>query len=340
MLGIRTDANKIAATGHVMRCMTIADEVKKLGKDVIFFVADEDSASFVKERGFIYKILGSSWDKPVDEINKLAELIKEHDVDTVLFDSYSFDAEYFEKLKAVCDSRFVYMDDLCDQKMPVDTIINYNIYANDLGYNEKYDEDVNLLLGPVYAPLRPQFSEVYEKKYNIPSNVLVCAGGGDVIDILFDILTGIESEPALKKIDFHVVIGSMSDNEKDLMRLAFCSDNIFIHRNVTGMAKLMSECDLAVSAGGTMLTELCCMKIPTIEFAIADNQLKNASYYAEHGIMIGAGDIRESRQAVVGRIVRNTAELISDKKKLADMRAKMEGICDGSGAKRIAEAIC
>ena len=56
--------------------------------------------------------------------------------------------------------------------------------------------------------------------------------------------------------------------------------------------------------------------------------------------MIGAGDIRESRQAVVGRIVRNTAELISDKKKLADMRAKMEGICDGSGAKRIAEAIC
>ena len=82
------------------------------------------------------------------------------------------------------------------------------------------------------------------------------------------------------------------------------------------------------------------MKIPTIEFAIADNQLKNASYYAEHGIMIGAGDIRESRQAVVGRIVRNTAELISDKKKLAEMRAKMEGICDGSGAKRIAEAIC
>ena len=142
MLGIRTDANKIAATGHVMRCMTIADEVKKLGKDVIFFVADEDSASFVKERGFIYKILGASWDKPVDEINKLAELIKEHD--TVLFDSYSFDAEYFEKLKAVCDPRFVYMDDLCDQKMPVDTIINYNIYANDLGYNEKYDvyEDI------------------------------------------------------------------------------------------------------------------------------------------------------------------------------------------------------
>ena len=29
-----------------------------------------------------------------------------------------------------------------------------------------------------------------------------------------------------------------------------------------------------------------------------------------------------------------------DKKKLDDMRAKMEGICDGSGAKRIAEAIC
>ena len=340
MLGIRTDANRTIATGHVMRCMTIADEAVKLGKDVIFFVADEDSASFVRERGFMCEILGSSWENPATETDMLSELIKKHDIDTVLFDSYSFDAEYFEKLRAVSDSKFVYMDDLCIQKMPVDTVINYNIYAKDLGYEEKYGEKVNLLLGPVYAPLRPQFGEVYEKKCSISTNVLVCAGGGDVTDILFDILSGIESEPALKKADFHVVIGSMSDNEKDLMRLAFLSDNIFIHRNVTEMAKLMSECDMAVSAGGTMLTELCCLKVPTIEFAIADNQLKNAVYYGEHGIMIAAGDIRQNRQAVVNRIVYNLAELISDKKKLADMRSGMEGICDGLGAKRIAEALC
>jgi UDP-2,4-diacetamido-2,4,6-trideoxy-beta-L-altropyranose hydrolase len=340
MLGIRTDANRIIATGHVMRCMTIADEAIKLGKDVIFFVADEDSASFVRERGFMCEILGSSWENPASETDLLSQLIKKHDVDTVLFDSYSFDAEYFEKLRAASDSKFVYMDDLCTQKMPVDTVINYNIYANDLGYDKKYGESINLLLGPVYAPLRPQFGEVYEKKCTIPTNVLVCAGGGDVTDILFDILSGIENEPALKKADFHVVVGSMSDDEKDLMRLAFCSDNIFIHRNVTEMAKLMSECDMAVSAGGTMLTELCCMKVPTIEFAIADNQLKNAAYYGEHGIMIAAGDIRQKRQAVVNRIVYNLAELISDKKKLAEMRKKMEGICDGFGAKRIAEALC
>ena len=340
MLGIRTDANKTIATGHVMRCMTIADEAIKLGKDVIFFVADEDSASFVIKRGFTCEILGSSWENPVNETDKLSELIKKHEVDTVLFDSYSFDAGYFEKLRTVCDSKFVYMDDLCAQKMPVDTIINYNIYANDLGYEDKYDKNTSLLLGPIYAPLREQFGEVYEKKCSIPSNVLVCAGGGDVADILYDILSGIESEPALKKVDFHVVIGNMSDNEKDLMRLAFCSDKIFIHRNVTRMAELMSKCDLAVSASGTMLTELCCMKVPTIEFAIADNQLKNAKYYGEHGIMIAAGDIRENKEAVIRRIVYETAQLISDKKKLADLRAGMEGICDGLGAKRIAEALC
>lgn len=340
MIGIRTDANRKIATGHIMRCMNIADEIIKMEKEVIFFVADEESASFVNERGFDCEILHSSWEHPIDEIDRLAGIIKEKAVDSMLFDSYSFDAKYFEALRAVSGIKIIYMDDLCRETMPVDTVINYNIYAGELNYRDRYGEGVDLMLGPVYAPLRHQFTEEYGKTCNIPPNVLISAGGGDVCDILVDILEEAENTPELKKVDLHVIIGSMSDDERDLMRLAWCCDNIFIHRNVSQMAKLMSECDAAVSASGVILSELCCMKIPTIEFAIADNQLLNARYYGDHGIMIAAGDIRENRETVVKRIVRELSELMSDKKRLADMRAGMEGICDGHGAKRIAEALC
>ena len=81
------------------------------------------------------------------------------------------------------------------------------------------------------------------------------------------------------------------------------------------------------------------MKVPTIEYVIADNQSENAAYYSEHGLMIGAGDMQKDRSVVVRRIVRELKELISDRKRLTDMRNAMEGLCDGRGARRIAEEL-
>ena len=342
MIGIRTDANTTIATGHVMRCMTIADALCKLKKDVRFYVSDEESASYVRERGFECVVLNSNWEAPSEETGEFAKLLEEAGIESVLFDSYSFTAKYFEELRGRLSThvRFAYMDDLGREVYPVDTLINYNAYAFEEGYSERYDDGVNLLLGPVYAPLRPQFTESYKRGFNIPMNVLVAAGGGNIDDIILDILEEAEKEPLLKEVDFHAVLGAMSHEQNNLMRLAFCCENIFIHRNVTDMAKLMSGCDAAISAAGTMLTELCCMKIPTVEYAIADNQLKNAAYYGKQGIMIAAGDIRENREIVIKRIVRELTELISDRRKLSDMRKKMEGICDGYGAGRIAEVLC
>ena len=352
MIGIRADANKTIATGHVMRCLTIAREIIDLGEQVVFIVADEESESFVndilnkdKQEGFECVVLNSPWDSPTEEIDKLASLIKEKNIRSILFDSYSFDADYFLKLKKAISEdgngiTLACMNDIAKEKYPVDIFINYNAYAVTLGYEEIYDDETRLLLGLNYAPLREQFAKVYRSEHDMPQNVLVAAGGGDVTGILLDILEEAEKEPELARMDFHAVVGSMTDGQDDLMRLAWCCENIFLHRNVTDMAKLMSQCDVAISAAGTMLTELCCMKVPTIEYAIADNQLMNLEYYKEQGLMIGAGDLRSDRSVVVKRIVRELKELVSDRKRLAAMRKSLEGICDGRGAKRIAQELC
>lgn len=352
MIGIRTDANKTIATGHVMRCLTIAREILDIGEQVAFIVADEESKSFVndilkddKPEGFECVVLESSWDSPTEEIDKFVSLINEKDIRSILFDSYSFDADYFLRLrKSVSkngkDITLACMNDIVKEKYPVDIFINYNAYALTLGYEDIYTDETRLLLGLNYAPLREQFSKVYHSDHDIAENVLIAAGGGDVTGILLDILEEIEKEPELARIDFHAVVGSMTDDQNDLMRLAWCCENIFLHRNVTDMAKLMSQCDVAVSAAGTMLTELCCIKVPTIEYVIADNQLMNSDYYAKQGLMIKAGDMRSDKSMVVKRIVRELKELIFDRKRLAAMRKSMEGLCDGRGAKRIAQELC
>ena len=342
MIAIRTDANKTIATGHIMRCITIADEIKNLGKEVTFYVSDDESASYLSDKGYDAFVLKSDWSNPIAETEAFADMLSENDTQVVLFDSYSFSDEYFKKLRSHLkkDIRIAYMDDLGDETYSVNMLINYNVYADELDYEHKYGDDTVILKGPVYAPLRPQFFGRYEHHMHIPVNVLIAAGGGDVSELITDILKQALEDDNVKKADLHVVLGSKTEDQNELMRIAWLSDNVFLHRQVTEMASLMSKCDIAVSAAGTMMTELCCMQIPTIEFYIADNQKKNADHYAKRGIMIGVGDMQHDKEVVIKRLVRELSGLIEDKKRLQQMRDSMKDICDGQGAHRIAEALC
>ena len=134
MIGIRTDANEQIATGHIMRCMTIADALVSLGEEVKFYVADEETAEFVKSRDFAYEVLGSDWNNPEGELETLAQKIIEDAIKTLVCDSYSFTKDYFNNLKCKTDNtvKIVYIDDLLEVAYPVDMVINSNVYANDM----------------------------------------------------------------------------------------------------------------------------------------------------------------------------------------------------------------
>ena len=175
-IGIRADANKIIASGHVMRCITIAREIIKKKKQITFFVADEDSAALVRGftgniEGIEIVILESDWQNLESELPVLKKELTTRDIKVLLIDSYKVTKKYFTELISVC--KIAYMDDLGKEAYPVDLLINYSGYYEQIGYENLYKgtlgsngEPVRMLLGLMYAPLREQFykEQLYDER--------------------------------------------------------------------------------------------------------------------------------------------------------------------------------
>lgn len=346
MIGIRADANNIIATGHVMRCITIAGELKKRGKEVIFFTADNDSDSLIDNAGFRHVSLLSDWKNMESELEVLAEQIKVWGISALLVDSYQVTYDYFKALSRICPT--AYIDDLDECTYPVDLLINYsgyydrfdyvNDYSNTYGYK---NEKTKLLLGLNYAPLRPQFYEIEGKKNSSDYryNILLAAGGGDIHEIMLGVLTGADNRKVLKNVTWNVVIGNYVSSEEKIRAFERTHTNVVVHKAVSNMAKLMSECGLAVTAAGTMLTECAAMRLPAVFYMMADNQRFGVEYWQQGEKMLYAGDVSKDRQATVEKILDYTEELIQDPDRVKRMSENISLVTDGKGSGRIAEAL-
>lgn len=98
----------------------------------------------------------------------------------------------------------------------------------------------------------------------------------------------------------------------------------------------MGRCDMAVSAAGTMLFELCAMRIPTIFFVSADNQQYDSEFFGQEERMLFAGDIRQDREECLKRIYQGLKTLIEDGAMRDRMKEALGRVTDGCGAARIA----
>jgi UDP-2,4-diacetamido-2,4,6-trideoxy-beta-L-altropyranose hydrolase len=362
MIGIRADANSIIATGHVMRCISIAKAAKELGEEVTFFLADQESLrlfeSSTSENEFQVVVLGTDWQNMEGELDILTKELRERAIKTLLVDSYSVTRTYFEKLREIC--KVAYLDDLNKEAYPVNMLINYSGYSLNMDYTEGYkdmtgynDEKTVLYLGLQYAPLREQFyketpdSEVDKDIVDSFArkdirHVLIATGGADMCGMLMPLIDRIISGELEDKAIWHVVIGGFVENADAIIRKAQGHDNIVIHRAVQNMAYLMNRCDLAVMAAGTMLTECAACGLPTIFYQVADNQKFNVQYWGNSEGMTFAGDVSESdtkKTLAIDNVEKTLIERLSDTSQLDKLSASLKRITDGKGAIRIARAL-
>ncbi len=364
MIGIRADANLKIASGHVMRCITIAKEIIARSGSVVFFVADEESKelldTFAKGIcGIEAVVLGTDWQDMEGEIPCLKKELTTRDVDVLLVDSYQVTPEYFKELSQVC--RTAYMDDLAKEAYPVDLLINYSGFSDQLGYEELYGgagtgvgRQVQFLLGLMYAPLREQFRTSENGEAALCGggeklNILLTAGGGDIRGMIMPVLMRAHEAGLIGKVGskegckWHVVLGSMVENAAEIAGFADSHGDITVYRNVMDMAAVMKKCDIAVAAAGTVLTECAALRLPVIFYQVADNQKINVSYWDRSGGMIFAGDVTSgdetSKSETVSNIIGSIREFEMRRDKLKDMSDSLNGFTDGRGAERIALAL-
>lgn len=350
MVVIRADANSKIGMGHVMRCLSVADVLLKRGEEVLFVTADDTPVPLLTKKGIPCRVLHTDYADMEAELPKLWEVLRE-DI-SILVDSYYVTEKYLAALKKRIIT--IYMDDIYAFSYPVDMLINYNIYGEEIGYEkDSAFANTKLLLGTEYVPLREEFSagagyvqsrkELSAGAENVTpaadGGILITTGGSDSFNLAGQFLTEAMKYDDLKTKEYHVVSGSLNPHIGELQALAQEHGNIHIHCNVTNMAELMAESKVALSAGGSTLYELCAMGVPVIAFSFAENQERLVQIFVKRGIAQYGGNYRTDGNKMIQNTIAGLEMLLEDGNLRAEYREKARTLVDGKGADRIAEAI-
>lgn len=302
----RVDASFQIGTGHVMRCLTLAEELKDRGHEVIFISRKLKGhlCDLINQRGYQAYCLPSQnktinncdtkhaqWLETSWEIDaqQTIEIIDKYIkcVDWLIIDHYALDHKWESQLKNY-SKRIMVIDDLADRKHLCDILLDQNYYLN-FEYRYKYlvPSNCKLLLGPKYALLRDEFIDLRKnlnnKKNDEINNILVFFGGSDPTNETLKALYAL-NKLDYNKINIDVVVG-VSNPHKDKIK-DYCSrfPNINFHCGIDYMARLMKQADLAICAGGSTTWERYCMGLPAILISVAYNQIEICQALSRLGI--------------------------------------------------------
>lgn len=341
MVYFRTDGNESIASGHVMRCLTIAQALRDIGEESTFLLADKRSKDLIEARGFAVLVLDSAWNALEQELDKLAETIRTLKIEKLFIDSYYVTKHYLRTLHE--QTRVVYLDDLMAFPYPVSMVINYGIICHKYMYESMYQKAgmncVKCLVGKEYVPLRREFQNChYEVKRKV-KDILITTGGTDPFHIAYRLLERFFSEAGFQDLNFYVVIGCFHQNRKQLYQMQTEHENVTIYENITNMAQLMQRCDVAVTAGGSTTCELCAVGVPSVCLSIAQNQQEGAKIWEREGLMLYAGDMQQDETGCIQGVFDKLQVYLEDYGLRKSISEKMRKAIDGLGAERIAREL-
>lgn len=336
MIGFRVDANEVIATGHLMRCIAIAKECMRRGEECLFFLAEEKETKRLEENGLNYRILHTDWRNMESEENILVPIIEEEKPDYLIVDSYQVTGTYLIHLERLVP--VLYIDDMEKEIYPISAVLRYSLWPEDTHFQQMYQgKETALLTGMQYVPLREEFC-ITQQDEEREKSILITTGGTDSYNVAGKLLMECLSNIELEEYLFHVIVGSLNSFEGELIQIAEKSGRVYLHKNINNISDYMRKCELAVSAGGSTLFELCACKIPAVCFSFADNQQGFTKELEDRGVMFYAGDAR-NESSLVSIITKHLCRLSKDKVLQKNMSIRMGELVDGKGTKRIVDVI-
>ncbi|MDD2467319.1 MAG: UDP-2,4-diacetamido-2,4,6-trideoxy-beta-L-altropyranose hydrolase [Desulfobulbus sp.] len=313
----RVDASIQIGSGHVMRCLTLAEALRGKSATVIFICRElpGNLLGYIEEKGFLVhqlpvpkqvaehlkgtkhaNWLGVPWQTDAREVLEILE--SEYKPDWLVVDHYALDRAWETQILPHV-GKIMVIDDLADRRHDCDLLLDQNLYDK---MEERYDnlvsKDCKKLLGPRYALLRKEFHEVRKalrERDGIIKRILIFFGAVDKTNETEKALHAVLSlnKPDMK-ID--VVVGS-ANSHKDKIK-AFCQKipNATYFCQVDNIAELMASADLAIGAGGTTTWERCYLELPSITIVVAENQEETSRAVAAVGasVVLGhGGEVKE-----------------------------------------------
>lgn len=353
-IAFRVDASSQIGTGHFMRCLTLADVLKQRGAQIRFVSRHlpEHLRSMLAAKGHEFALLdGAPNDAASDELAHARWLgvsqaqdasdsiraLTDGTWDWLIVDHYALDFRWESMLRQTA-RKILAIDDIADRQHDCDILLDQNLYADmETRYTGKVPKPCQMLLGPHYALLRDEFRKLHEQvkpRTGPVKRVLIFFGGVDA-----DNYTGrsIESLSNIGVPDLHVdvVIGAQHPCREQIK--AACAQHGFIcHVQTDKMAELMAAADLAIGGGGSASWERCCLGLPALLVALADNQINIAKALNLFGAGIYVGTLKTASVTIMRSAI---VSLISTQDQLKVLSKKAYSLVDGLGVARVCQEL-
>lgn len=331
MLYIRTDINEHIATGHMMRCISIASAAREHGCDVLFIISDNNGEKLLTANGFKYLNLNSNYLELMQGLDTIKKLITNNDI--LLIDTYSRTKEFMYSLRGYVYT--AYIDDMGEQVFNVDCIICYPPYYKEFDYEKRYKNcNTRFLLGTRYAPLRQEFIECNKKKINPDiENILIVSGGSDPYNITPAVIEEI-LKTELGNLHITAVCGVYSTYYDELCRkYKSQGTNVNIIPSTPKIKQLFDDADVVITAAGSTLYEICATGTPAISYTYADNQIPNADAFCKLNLIPNIGDVRKTHD-FGKRCIKELIRLTNPETR-REISVRMQSLVDGNGANNI-----
>jgi UDP-2,4-diacetamido-2,4,6-trideoxy-beta-L-altropyranose hydrolase len=336
---IRADASTAIGTGHVMRCLALAQGWQEQGGGVTFVMTGTTPSAEelinADDMDIIHHSTKTGSDEDAYQTGKIAE---QYGAEWVVVDGYLFDAEFQRSLK---DNglRILFIDDFGHADYySADLVLNQNIYANDTYYRKRASY-TKLLLGTQFALIRKEFLKWRNWQRRIPrtaKKILVSLGGSDPKNVTSMVLDTLESV-TVNGVEAKVIVAKNNPNNQKMQQKIisshFTGDLI---ENARNMPELMSWADLAISAGGSTNLELAFMNLPSITINHAQNQVLNSKILDQFGVVKNLGWFEKLKQEDISSAVEY---FMKSKDKRRQMAEKGRILVDGCGSRRVIEWI-
>ncbi|WP_090261279.1 UDP-2,4-diacetamido-2,4,6-trideoxy-beta-L-altropyranose hydrolase [Pseudomonas panipatensis] len=353
----RVDASLRMGSGHLMRCLTLADALRAAGAACHFITREHPGhlIAHISQRGHRLSVLpgaddnvgeasagpahaawlGATW---AEDARQTAEALGAAGTDWLVVDHYAIERRWEQRLAGHCRHLMV-IDDLADRAHVCDLLLDQNLGRRPEDYQSLVPSDCKRLIGPGFALLRPEFAtwrlrSLADREQRPLRNLLISMGGMDRPNATGMILGSLH--PLMRQHDrIQVVMGSTAPWLESVQAQAGempCPTEVLV--DTPAMAKLMAGCDLAIGAAGSTSWERCCLGVPSVMVILADNQRA----VAEHLRNAGAALLIESPQQIASALPACLDQLRAPGS-LKQMARAAAAITDGQGTGRVLQAL-